>query len=149
YSVTVTDVNGCSSSLTDIEITQPGLLQAYAEIVDPILCFGDKATVSVTASGGTPFDEGALYSGIGERVNVEPGNFSFGVIDKNGCTATAIGTNADPLLLEVALDDQTLVLCVGENTGTVNVTASGGTAPYTYVWTGPDGFNSNNEDLNE
>jgi len=36
---------------------------------------------------------------------------------------------------------------VGYATGSVDATASGGTAPYTYTWTGPGGFTSSNEDL--
>ncbi|MBK6284342.1 MAG: HYR domain-containing protein [Draconibacterium sp.] len=148
YTVTVTDDNECSAELV-IEITQPiSALQATALITDPILCFGDKATVLVSASGGTPFDEGPLYSGIGYRYNVEPGDFGFGITDANGCIAIATGTIIEPQLLMVELDNQTDVLCQGDETGVINVTASGGTTPYSYAWTGPDDFTSGDEDLN-
>lgn len=38
--------------------------------------------------------------------------------------------------------------CNGLNNGSINITASGGTPGYTYSWTGPNGFTSTSEDLN-
>lgn len=39
-------------------------------------------------------------------------------------------------------------LCFGETNGMVSLSASGGVAPYTYSWSGPNGFNANTANLN-
>ncbi|MBK7944303.1 MAG: SprB repeat-containing protein [Flavobacteriales bacterium] len=38
-------------------------------------------------------------------------------------------------------------LCNGSSNGAISITASGGFGPYTFSWSGPNGFTSNQEDL--
>ena len=42
---------------------------------------------------------------------------------------------------------QTDILCYGENTGTINISVSGGTEPYVFAWTGPGSFGSISQNL--
>lgn len=63
--------------------------------------------------------------------NAEQGGFTF---------------NAD-LLLSAGVDNVDNLLCAGDSMGTIEVSASGGTPPYTYEWTGPNGFVAFNEDI--
>ena len=56
------------------------------------------------------------------------------VTDANLCTATASATVAEPLDAITATALAADADCFGSATGSVTLTVSGGTAPYTYLW---------------
>ena len=120
YSFVVTDANGCSDSAT-VTLTEPPLLTAAASSTQ-ILCSGNNATVTVTASGGTP-----PYNGTG-TFSRGAGTHTLTVSDANGCTATTTVTITQPPALTVNAN-ATPIFCNGSNS-TVTVTANGGTPPY-------------------
>jgi hypothetical protein len=125
YSYNVTDANGCSSSQA-VSVSQPDLLSATAASA-PIACFGGNTVVAVNANGGT-----APYTGTGNFTEVS-GNYSYNVVDANGCTTTATLNVAQPTALQ-ATGNTTAVSCNGGLNGSVTLTVSGGTAPYSYLW---------------
>jgi uncharacterized repeat protein (TIGR01451 family) len=55
--------------------------------------------------------------------------------------ATAI---ENELAVSASIDN---TLCPGNHDGRINITVSGGTAPYTFSWTGPNGFISNQQNI--
>jgi gliding motility-associated-like protein len=134
YSVTVTDANGCTVS-ANVNITEPAILGANTASTD-VTCNGlNNGTASVTASGGTApytylWNNNATSATVS---NLAPGNYTVTVTDANGCTASANVNITEPTILG-ASTTSTDVTCNGLNNGTANVTASGGTAPYTYLW---------------
>ena len=121
YSYTVTDANGCTTTVSGT-ITQPAPLVGSAS-AGTILCNGGTTTVVISASGGT-----APYTGTGSFV-VGAGSYSYVVTDANGCTTTVSGTITEPSPLVGSATAGT-ILCNGGTT-TVVISASGGTAPYT------------------
>jgi large repetitive protein len=141
YTVTVTDGNGCQSQAIAI-ITQPTLLTATMGIATNDLCFGgNNGQVTVTASGGTPNysyiwapSGGTNATGTG----LTAGTYTCTVTDANGCTATATAIIAQPTLLAVTIGGIANVKCNGQTDGNATATATGGTAPYSYLW-GPSG----------
>lgn len=122
YSFTVTDVNNCSASTT-ITITEPTALTASSSAT-PILCNGGSSTVTVSATGGT-----APYSGTGAFTRAA-GTWSFTVTDANGCSTSTSVTITQPSALTISTSPGGAILCFGGTTP-VNVSATGGTAPYT------------------
>ncbi|WP_244614447.1 hypothetical protein, partial [Elizabethkingia argenteiflava] len=76
YTYTVTDANGCTASTT-CTIGQPTLLVASCQAVDA-KCFGEKGSITVSASGGT-----APYTGTGSFDNLA-GTYTYTVTDANG-----------------------------------------------------------------
>ena len=122
---TFTIVDGDCSSTQTITIGQPEQLVVSAEFT-PILCNGGTSTVTVSASGGT-----APYSGTG-TFPVSAGTYTYTVTDANGCVASKEVIVTEPSLLKVELSAPP-ILCISE-TVVVTATASGGTAPYSYLW---------------
>lgn len=138
YSVVVTDANSCtvSASWTAIEPVQ--LLVSIGNTTD-VSCFGgNNGAATATATGGTlpyqyAWDMGGSTTATGSGFNA--GNHTVTVTDKNGCTATATFTINQPAAITttVAVTDAT---CNGAANGAVDLTVSGGLAPYNYQWTG-------------
>ncbi|NDA21963.1 MAG: hypothetical protein EBZ09_13095, partial [Betaproteobacteria bacterium] len=127
YTYTVTDVNGCNASTT-LTVTEPTLLTASINILNPIACNGGAAVIEVVASGGTP-----NYIGTGPVSGLTAGTHTYTITDGNTCTASASITLTEPAALVVSTS-QTNVACNGGNNGSATASVSGGTAPYTYSW---------------
>jgi hypothetical protein len=136
YTVTVTDANACTKTLS-ATITQPSAgLTASATTVNST-CGNANGSVDLTVTGGTsPYTY--LWSNNAttqDLSNVLAGTYTVTVTDNNGCTKTTSATvnnTGGPSLSETHVN----VLCYGNNTGSIDLSVSGGTAPYTYAWTG-------------
>ena len=138
YTVTITDANGCNTSAS-ATITQPSAaLASSVSSNQPVLCFGgNNGSLDVTVSGGTfPYtfvwSNGQTTQNI---LNLTSGNYTVTVTDANGCTSLQNATITQPsaaLSSSASITQQ--VLCFAGNNGSVNLTVSGGTSPYTYAW---------------
>ncbi|MCH8902565.1 MAG: T9SS type A sorting domain-containing protein [Bacteroidetes bacterium] len=141
YTVTVTDANGCSD--TDI-ITVTNNLTANAG-GDVTMCDGDSTAIggSPTATGGTgPFTY--LWSpatGLNSSTIANPTatptsttGYSLTITDANTCNDTdTITVTVSPIPTADAGSDT--VICNGDSTSIGgSPTATGGTGPYTYLW---------------
>ena len=140
YIVTVLDGNACSSVL-NITITEPVAITATEDAVIDATCGNANAEVQVSASGGTPpftFDIGSGPQASGTFSNLIAGSFTVTVVDGNLCSETINVTVNDLSGLASTLDSQTNVDCNGALTGELTVSASGGSAPYTFdIGSGP------------
>ena len=100
------------------------------------LCFGDNSgTINLTVSGGVlPYSY--LWSNGATTPNLSglaAGVYSVTIIDNNGCVNNQSITLTESLEL-ISSINQTNSLCFGDNSGTINLTASGGVLPYSYLW---------------
>ncbi len=137
YSVTVTDGNGCTAE-DDITITDTDAPTITISNSTDITCFGDNdgtATVSV-GGGDPPFDyewstTPAQYTAT--AVNLGPGTHYVTVIDTHGCSYEANTTIDEPAELTVDVIPSTID-CFGDCNGSAHANPSGGTVPYTYLW---------------
>src|SRR5262249_22638103 len=134
YSVTVTDAHGCTAT-TGATITQPDQLTA-SQTHNNVKCFnGSDGSIDVTVTGGTtPYSfkwgDGPTTA---DRSGLGAGSYSVTVTDANGCTATTGATITQPTQL-VASQTHVDVACNGNATGSIDVTVTGGTTPYSFKW---------------
>ena len=82
---------------------------------------------------------------------LSPGNYSLDVLDNNGCLSTYNWTITEPLILAATATVVHMTDCLSPN-GSIDLTPSGGIAPYTYSWTASSGGvvpggQSTNQDL--
>ncbi len=134
YTVTVTDANGCTA-VGGAVIDEPSLLEVEVNATD-VSCFGEATGMAfAVANGGTEPYAYQWSTGESSRVigGLSVGTYFVTVTDANECEITGQVTIDEPPLL-VITTSSTDVLCNGESSGTVSVTAEGGTAPYTYEW---------------
>ncbi|MEL4308957.1 DUF7507 domain-containing protein, partial [Joostella sp. CR20] len=69
------------------------------------------------------------------------GTYNVTVTDSNGCTATTSVTITEPTLLEIdSISDITDVSCNNPSVGAIDISVTGGVAPYSYAWTTTDGM---------
>lgn len=133
--VTVTDANGCQAT-GSIDVVQPQELEILNLTTSSVLCFGTATgSATVTASGGTG-SYSYLWSNNQQTSTatvLTAGAYTVTVTDANGCTVSQSVTVTEPTALTSAMASTNLS-CSGNPDGTATVTPSGGTPPYTYLW---------------
>ena len=134
YSVTVSDVSGCSTATTVVIGANSSMV--LATTTTPSVCGGATGTASVTSvTGGTApyiyrWHNGGTTATI---VGLAAGPYFVTVTDATGCTrSTSVDVTAVSNI--VAITTASPAFCVS-TTGTATVSSViGGTAPYTYKW---------------
>ncbi|WP_299100866.1 PKD domain-containing protein [uncultured Winogradskyella sp.] len=157
YTLNIEDDGGCPFT-ESFEITEPEELVFSAVNFDPetISCYNaNDGEISIDVSGGVlPYVytwtlNSAPFSSDEDLNNLGPGTYDISVTDANNCGPIAMTfVIVEPDVLDVTLDTKTDVLCFGDATGSVLVDVVGGRTDYSYVWTGPNGFTSTDEDIN-
>ena len=155
YAVEIQDGSGCIVDLDGVSnttITEPLPLTASA-VKTNVGCFGAATgTVTATAAGGTTPYTYSLNGGTYQSSNIftalVAGTYTVTVKDANNCTVnTSAVTITQPASALAAGDDGiSPASCSNVSDGAIPITVTGGTAPYSYSWTGPNGFTSSVED---
>jgi gliding motility-associated-like protein len=151
YTVQVTDAAGCANSAA-ITITQPQPVSFSNPQITNLLCNGlcnGKATA--IPSGGTAPYTYSWQPGAGSLTPTDTGlcagSYTLTLTDKNGCVQNELVTITQPLALAFT-SALTSPPCDNAPGGSIAITSSGGTSPYTYSWTGPGAFTSTSQNIN-
>jgi hypothetical protein len=136
YSVLITDFNGCAIADTFV-VTEAQFSLNIQDSVANVACTGDSTgTVFLLVSGGiSPYT--FLWSTGANSQNLTPvpaGSYSVVVQDANGCLDSLQAIVTEPASALFATSQATNVLCFGDSTGAIQVTTSGGTIPYQFLW---------------
>ncbi len=141
YTITVTDANGCSTTV-DVTVEEPAELLTIETTATPVSCNGQgDGMIDVTATGGDApyeysFNGGITYQSSGSFTNLAPGTYTVVVRDANGCEVASIVVVTQPAALTVSAVSSSPSSCEGDDSGSFIVEAAGGTAPYTYTSNG-------------
>jgi hypothetical protein len=137
YTVTVTDGTTTCFSTLSVTLTEPVVLAAAATVGTNVLCFGaTNGTATASATGGTNPYTYAWSNGqtVANATGLAAGAYTVTVTDANGCSTTASVTIAQPAAALSATETHTNVGCFGASTGAIDLTVTGGTTNYTYLW---------------
>ncbi|MEP7264282.1 MAG: gliding motility-associated C-terminal domain-containing protein, partial [Bacteroidota bacterium] len=134
YTVTVTDINNCTSTQTTNigNILGPSIT---ASSVDSINCFnGSDGAINITVIGGSLINSFLWNDGNGseDRTGLINGNYTVTVTDILGCSVSQSFAVRQPL--QLLADATGAPSTCGNNNGTVSSSATGGTGAYTYLW---------------
>ena len=145
YSLSLTDANNCALFTLDTIVSEPPQIVITETARSDyngfgVSCYGSTdGFIDLDINGGT----GALnfnwqgpsgYSSSEEDVDdLQGGDYSLTVTDETGCTASYEITLDEPEELDI-IYTVTDVSCPGVPDGSVELTPSGGVAPYIVLW---------------
>ncbi len=142
YYVQVSDITGCIN-MDSITVSEPTALSLSTIVDADASCNGDtdgSAIVNTGGSGTSPYDyvwsNGfttlGSASNINNAVGLAAGTYYVTVTDANLCVSIDSVTVDEPTA--IVLTTASVDAHCGVNDGIAIVSATGGTAPYTYLW---------------
>ncbi len=144
YTLTVTDMGGCTLVLKDTLNAPPQLLTPIT-LLNQVTCSGGSngAAYVVPTGGISPYLVDQFW--VGPNVlnpfsdtlkDASPGTYVVTAIDFNGCSATSSIEIIEPTnVISAGIAVLQNIDCAGNSNGILDASATGGTAPYTYQWT--------------
>ncbi|HET6989756.1 MAG TPA: SprB repeat-containing protein, partial [Bacteroidia bacterium] len=135
YTLTVTDANGCVD-WTSVSIIQPSVGITFTLTPTPSQCSPCSGSIMVSnITNGTPpysYNWTITSQTTNNPVNLCPATYTCTITDANGCVGNNIAT--------VTLNSNFAATVTPVNsgctacTGTATANPTGGTGPYTYLW---------------
>ncbi len=135
YSLLVTDANGCTAAVNNIQV--PNAMSTLAVITTTISasCGINDGSVAASVSGGAApykyaWSTGDTTSSIN---NIAAGTYSLLVTDAIECTVAANNILVT-IVNRVAITTVISPASCGLNNGSIAASVAGGTSPYQYTW---------------
>ena len=142
YFVRVASRDGCptwfASNILKVELFPA--VKTEAVVKNP-LCNGDSnGSIALTITGGTgPFvlawADPSVPPNTFTLSGLKAGIYSYTITDANACQEIKQLELKEPLPLQISATGND-ISCYGNNNGSVSVLATGGTVPYSYLWSG-------------
>ena len=136
YTVTVTDDSLCTASST-INVQQPSQIQIAGTAIN-ITCNGSNdGAVNITSTTNAVAPLAFIWSNTATTQNISSlsaNTYYVTLTDANGCTAHNNFVVTEPTLLVLNAPTQVNDVCFNGTTGSLTANATGGTGPYSYLW---------------
>jgi gliding motility-associated-like protein len=144
YNVTVTDNNGCTV-IGDTTIPEPAAIAGTIVLDNDVSCNGlaDGGLTIQAITGGTG-SYTYLWSGGTAPLNqasvsgLSAGTYDVTVTDANLCTQVFQGVVSEPTAIALSIQIDSNTSCNAGADGSLTAIASGGTNPYTFLWSNAD-----------
>jgi gliding motility-associated-like protein len=134
YDVTITDDNGCDL-VTSVVLTEPTAMAGTTSFDEPSCNGGTDGSATVSVTGGTApytylWNTGSTNA---TAIGLGAGSYTVTSTDANGCQLINTVTVSQPQAIAVTISGSGLT-CSGNGSGSATANPTGGTAPYTYLW---------------
>ncbi len=151
YSVTVTDANNCSKTLS-VVISELSNITISASIIH-VSCNGSNdGSINITVTNGvSPYSyqwlgPGSFSSNNEDITGLAQGTYYLTVTDNLNCQKDTFFEITQPYPIQISHTQQN-VSCFGLSNGSIDLTVTDGNPPYSYSWTGPSCPCGNIEDI--
>lgn len=148
YSVVVTDSNGCNTN-SSATLSQPDAIFVSGSVTN-VLCNGSSTgEIAVTTSGGSGNYSYDWGNGIVDqnRTNLTAGNYTITVTDSNNCSSSATSFVIKEAPSLAISSNKKNISCKSLSNGSISLSVSGGTYPYSYSWTGSNGYTETTQNI--
>jgi hypothetical protein len=145
YTLTVTDVNGCSAKTTAVVTVNPAPVTTISPVTITAFCTGGSATLDAPGGAGNTcqwYNNGVAIPGATDQIYVADttGNYQIEITDANGCTAMTPFSTPTLELVDLPVSPAgPVLLCSGDN-GALTVNTNTVTTGLTFQWQ-KDGVN--------
>lgn len=137
YIVTVTDANGCFTSLS-VNILEPAAVLPNINVTSNVLCNGGSDGAMVAGPSGGDGSYSYSWSTLDNTAsigNLVAGSYTVTVTDGNGCVGVESATVTEPVALSGVLSNISEPTCNGLSDGQIQFDITGGgISPYSYNW---------------
>lgn len=140
YTVVITDSKGCSLSQS-VAVSEPSELTLSYTYQNIDCKNASTGSITLNVSGATsPYTynwTNQTFTSVSTNQNLTnfpAGTYTVVVTDQNLCTKSITQTLTEPSSELLATHTEQMVNCFGQATGSIDLTTSGGTSPYTYAW---------------
>ncbi|MFO7879580.1 MAG: gliding motility-associated C-terminal domain-containing protein, partial [Bacteroidales bacterium] len=136
YTVVVEDAEGCSAQ-TSLFVGTQGSLSISISEMNPITCYGEENAIlnahCSDAMGDVEYYWPTTNSSGSQIDNLGAGSYTVEVNDALGCSGVRshVVVEPAPIITNFSVDP---VNCYNGSDGAVELTAQGGTEPYSFIW---------------
>ena len=136
YTLTVKDANNCTKVSNSVVVSQNNSNIQINPTITPAICTASNGSISLVVSGGTApytylWSNGSTASGLS---NLLPADYSVTIKDANGCEKLFSNLVVTSSTSTILITPTTQPANCNQTNGSINLTVTGGTAPYTYLW---------------
>jgi len=133
YSLTVTDVKGCTAT-SAAQIGTKDTVKVTASVLTPPTCGGCDGTAGASLSGGTGAYTIQWSNGSYTGTGLCAGYYTVSITDASGCQGTSSLLVLPADTIHVSVTATQLASCAGKCNGILNAFSTGGTPGYSYSW---------------